>query len=73
VIATFILAMVQHPQVKKSAQAELDAVISKGQLPNFGDEASLPYISAVMKEIQRWQVATPIGLSHFILFGHSSC
>jgi len=30
-------------------------------LPEFGDEDSLPYITAVMKELLRWQPANPLG------------
>lgn len=35
------------------AQKELDSVIGQGRLPDFGDRKSLPYISAIVKEILR--------------------
>ncbi|KZP21392.1 cytochrome P450 [Athelia psychrophila] len=63
-LSTFVLAMMKHPEVQVKAQLELDSVLGSGQLPSFGDEASLPYISAIVKECLRWKVATPIGVPH---------
>jgi len=63
-LSTFILAMMKHPEVQTKAQLELDRVLGSGRLPSFGDEASLPYISAIVKECLRWEVVTPIGVPH---------
>ena len=52
-IGTFFLAMVCYPEVQKEAQAELDKVLN-GRLPEHSDFASLPYLSAVVKEIYRY-------------------
>ena len=52
--------MVLNPKVMKKAQEELDRVIGKGQLPNFSDKDSLPYIDALVKEVLRWNVPVPI-------------
>ncbi|KAF8652299.1 hypothetical protein AX16_004457 [Volvariella volvacea WC 439] len=41
------------PDVLKKAQAEIDAVVTPGNLPDFDDKKSLPYLSAVIKEIMR--------------------
>lgn len=54
--------MVWYPEVQKKAQAELDAVLGKGHLPDFSDEASLPYCNALVKEVFRWRPATPIAI-----------
>ena len=48
----------------KKAQAELDAVVGPHRLPDFGDQASLPYVNALLKEVLRWHVVTPIALPH---------
>lgn len=53
--------MVMHPEVQAKAQEELDNVLGEGALPDFQDEDSLPYISAVVKEVIRWQTVFPIG------------
>jgi len=60
---TFILAMVRHPEVQQKAQAELDRVLHNGvRLPGYEDQSDLPYITAVMKEVLRWQPVAPIGM-----------
>lgn len=56
--------MLKHPEAQAKAQLELDSVLGFGQLPSFGDEASLPYISAIVNECLRWEVPTPIAIPH---------
>jgi len=50
---TFIMMMVSNPEVQAKAQAELDTILGKNVLPTFEDEASLPYITAIVKETLR--------------------
>ena len=45
--------MVCYPEVQKAAQAELDKVLN-GKLPEHGDIFSLPYLSALVKEVYRY-------------------
>jgi Cytochrome P450 len=45
--------MVCYPEVQKKAQGELDKVLN-GRLPEHSDFPSLPYISALVKEIYRY-------------------
>ena len=52
-IGTFFLAMVCYPEVQKEAQAELDKVLN-GRLPEHNDFPSLPYLSALIKEVYRY-------------------
>lgn len=52
-----------NPDVLKKAQQEIDGVIGHGQLPDFDDEHSLPYITAIVKEALRWRDVVPIGAS----------
>lgn len=61
----FILAMIKYPEVQVKAQAELDAVLGRNQLPSYDDEDSLPYITAITKEVFRWQPALPLAVPHF--------
>ena len=76
-----MLAMVQHPEVQKRAQAEIDAVVGTERLPDFGDRPSLPYIEAVYRETLRWHPAAPLGefrkdwcfTSHHQQFRYRSC
>ncbi|KAJ7873153.1 cytochrome P450 [Mycena leptocephala] len=65
-LGTFILAMLYNPEAQKKAQAEIDSAVQKGHLPDFDDEKSLPYVSAVVKEVLRWRAVAPIGVPHFL-------
>ena len=53
--------MALYPEVQKKAQAEIDAVVGPDRLPEFEDRPSLPYINAVIKELMRWNLVTPLG------------
>ena len=71
-MTAFILAMTLHPAIQARAQAEFDALLgspSSGQqqwtrLPTFADRARLPYVSALVLEVLRWNPAVPLGLAH---------
>lgn len=52
--------MIQHPEVQKKAQEELDRHLGQGQLPEYGDEEALPYCTAIIKELLRWKVSESI-------------
>lgn len=60
----FFLAMAMHPEAQKKAQEELDRVVGSDRLPEFEDRSSLPYLSALLKEVLRWHPVTPIGVPH---------
>lgn len=45
-----------YPEVQRKAQAEIDRVVGSGRLPDFSDEESLPYISAVVREVLRYVI-----------------
>jgi len=65
-IGTFFLAMVCYPEVQKEAQAELDKVFN-GRLPVHSDFPSLPYLSALVKEVYRWKSVAPLGTAHQLI------
>lgn len=67
-----ILAMVLYPDVQKRAQAEIDRVVGSSRLPDFGDEDSLPYLTAITKEILRWSALVPFGECSLPLYYISS-
>lgn len=54
--------MVMHPEVLRKAQDELDRVVGRDRLPAFSDRPLLPYISAVIQEVLRWNPVAPLGL-----------
>jgi cytochrome P450 len=51
--------MVCYPEVQKEAQAELDKVLN-GRLPEHSDFPSLPYLSALVKEVYRYAAASSL-------------
>ena len=55
--------MTKYPEVQARAQAEIDKVI-QNRLPTFEDEKDLPYISAIIKEVLRWNPVVPLGFPH---------
>jgi cytochrome P450 len=59
--------MVLHPDAQSRAQREIDNVVGTGRLPNFGDEMSLPYVSALVEEVMRWHPVAPVG-AHYPAF-----
>ncbi|RUS32685.1 hypothetical protein BC938DRAFT_474607 [Jimgerdemannia flammicorona] len=58
---TAILAL--HPIVQERAHAELDAMVGRDRLPNQADEANLPFIRAIIREVLRFR--PPIGWLNF--------
>ncbi|EKM78860.1 hypothetical protein AGABI1DRAFT_129140 [Agaricus bisporus var. burnettii JB137-S8] len=63
-IMTFILAMLLNHDVQRQAQSEIDSVLGPERLPTFSDIRDLPYFSAVIKEVLRWNPIAPIGVPH---------
>jgi cytochrome P450 len=58
---SFILAMCVFPEKMRKAQEELDRVVGRDRVPDFSDEANLPYIRAVVSETLRWRTVTILG------------
>lgn len=53
--------MVLFPEVQQKARDELDRVVGLDRLPEFKDRDRLPYISALISEVWRWQPVGPLG------------
>ncbi|TFK24129.1 cytochrome P450 [Coprinopsis marcescibilis] len=63
-VISCMLALVKNPDILRRAQLELDHVIEADRLPCLEDEASLPFISALVYEVLRWKVVTPQAVPH---------
>ena len=63
-VLTFFFAMLLHPEIQRSAQAEIDEVLGSQCLPKLADRRRLPYIDALIKEILRWGTVSPMALPH---------
>ncbi|KAG6889519.1 hypothetical protein C0995_000400 [Termitomyces sp. Mi166 len=65
-VASCILGLLTNPAALKKGQEEIDRVMGSDRLPTFGDENSLPYITAITKEALRWREVAPIALPHLL-------
>lgn len=66
-LGAFIIAMLMNPEVQNKAHRELEKVLEPGDLPSFGDESNLPYITAIVREVARHNPVAPIG-SYLVFF-----
>ncbi|KAF5382852.1 hypothetical protein D9757_007327 [Collybiopsis confluens] len=63
-LGAFVIAMLENPHVQTIAHRELDKVLGPGDLPTFSDEPSLPYITAIVREVLRYNPITPLAFPH---------
>ncbi|KAJ2928444.1 hypothetical protein H1R20_g8641, partial [Candolleomyces eurysporus] len=66
IIASCILGLIEYPEVLKKAQAQIDSVVMPGHFPEFEQETSLPYISAIVYETLRWRDVAPTAVPHLL-------
>ncbi|XP_032808476.1 cytochrome P450 2D11-like [Petromyzon marinus] len=56
-----LLFMVMHPDIQTRCY-EIERVVGSEQLPRMGDRRSLPYVDAMIHEIQRFGNICPLGI-----------
>ncbi|KAH9925314.1 cytochrome P450 [Fomitopsis serialis] len=66
-LESMFLVLALYPEVQRKAQAEVDASLGSHQLPKFSDNDSLPYVTALVKEIHRWKPVAPLALPHMAM------
>jgi len=66
-VSRFLMAMIMYPKVQIRVQEEIERVVGSERLPGLSDKDSLPYVEAVMKEVFRWQMMTPIAVPHRLM------
>uniref|UniRef100_A0A8C5W5B1 Cytochrome P450 n=1 Tax=Microcebus murinus TaxID=30608 RepID=A0A8C5W5B1_MICMU len=59
-----LLLMILHPDVQRRVQQEIDEVIGQVRRPEMGDQAHMPYTTAVIHEVQRFADIVPLGVPH---------
>lgn len=59
--------MTLYPEIQKQAQDEIDRIIGSDRLPTFEDRAKLPYLECVIREIYRWNPASPLAVAHKLM------
>ncbi|KAI9687373.1 MAG: hypothetical protein M1822_002416 [Bathelium mastoideum] len=60
-LCSAVLALITHPSALEMAHVELDTVVGDARTPTFDDEAHLPYIKALIKEVLRWRPVAVLG------------
>ncbi|KAF8156573.1 cytochrome P450 [Crassisporium funariophilum] len=53
-----------HPDVQAKAHEELDRVVGRGRMPTVEDEKNMPYIHAIIKEVERCHNPFWLGTPH---------
>ncbi|KAJ7034656.1 cytochrome P450 [Mycena alexandri] len=61
----FLALLPSYPDVQARAHEELDQVIGRDHWPGAEDEARLPYIRAIIKEVQRVHAPFWMGTPHY--------
>ncbi|KAF5355940.1 hypothetical protein D9756_004268 [Leucocoprinus leucothites] len=59
-----IIALINHQDIQRQGQAEIDKVIGSGSLPTLKDRENLPYVTAFCKEVLRLNIPAPLGFIH---------
>ena len=52
-LVTFVYLMMNHPEIRRHSQAEIDRGVGRQLLPDFEDRLSLPCVDAVLRETMR--------------------
>ncbi|KAK1230345.1 hypothetical protein PQX77_006555 [Marasmius sp. AFHP31] len=59
-LRSVVLMMIAFPESQKKAQAELDRVVGPHRLPTLEDLPDLPYIRAIIQEVNRFRPPVPL-------------
>ncbi|XP_075409744.1 cytochrome P450 2D15-like [Tenrec ecaudatus] len=59
-----LLLMILHPDVQRRVQQEIDEVLGQEKRPELGDQARMPYTTAVVHEVQRFGDIIPLNVPH---------
>ncbi|BFZ03334.1 hypothetical protein BsWGS_06373 [Bradybaena similaris] len=60
-----VLYMVHYPEVQEKVYLEIEKEVGVVRLPNMSDKSRLPYMNAVIMEVQRISSIVPLNLTRF--------
>ncbi|XP_060048314.1 cytochrome P450 2C55-like isoform X3 [Erinaceus europaeus] len=61
-----LLLLLKHPEVAAKAQEEIERVIGRHRSPSMQDRSHMPYMDALVHEVQRYIDLLPINLPHAV-------
>lgn len=61
-----IYYLIQYPNVQKRLHEEIDNVIGRNRLVTIEDRENMPYFNAILKEVMRMKIVSPLMAPHYV-------
>ncbi|EJT98939.1 cytochrome P450 [Dacryopinax primogenitus] len=66
-IQMFLTAILLFPSAQLKAQQEIDRVVGPDRMPTLEDRNNLPYCTAMVQELLRWNPVVPLCIPHVLI------